>query len=388
VRTVFVSTALPNAGSGSGASIVLEVLASSLTERGHEVAVCPVVYPEFVTPDGVPWERHVAHAHGLGLAVSPVVSSAWTPRSKRRKRFAGLRQIEPDAAFPTLADAPAVATEVTRLDADTVLAYGFEAIAATSQVSVPRFGATSDPPHRSLLERTRRRWLNERRPLRAAREAPHLQALLRERRRLSVELVRACDVVGAFGLQHAEWLRHHGVDCRYLRTPIPDPGEPQPAPANDIPRLLLIGHLRGIATLDGLSVFKAMLPRLESALGVNGFNARIVGGYDLPRELESLGRHPAVTLLGHVDDVDREFREADVLVVPVSAGIPELIHDDNALLAASPPGLARQVIRVLEDRELNARLREAARTTYEQHFTPDVAGGAIADLVESLRSPS
>jgi glycosyltransferase involved in cell wall biosynthesis len=411
VRTIVVSTAFPNVDSGSGASIVLEVLASSLAAHGHEVALCPVVFPEYVTPDGVPWERQLIRAQALGLETEPVVSTAWGPNGgRRRNRLSGYLRAGPGAAFPVLADAPAVAAAVTRLEADAVLAYGFEAIAASSQVLVPRLGATSDPPHRSLLERTRRRWLDQRRFLRVAREAPRLQALVRERRRLSVELARACDGVGAFGLQNAEWLRHHGIDCRYLRTPVPDPGRPRTPAVNDIPRLLLVGHLHGTSTIDGLRVFKAMLPRLERTFGVRGFNARIAGGYDLPRELESIVRHPSVTMLGHIDDIDREFREADVLIVPVSitlgvrvriltgfahgccvvahtanaAGIPELAHECNALLAASPAGLVREVVRVLEDRALNARLREAARVTYERYFAPDVAVTPIANLLEAL----
>jgi glycosyltransferase involved in cell wall biosynthesis len=413
MRTTLLSTALPNAASGSGASIILELIVASLRERGHEVSLCPVVYPEYATPDGAGWERQLEHARSLGVEVEPVLSEAWRPRSPARdlgSRLARLRRPDALDVYPTLRDAPAVAEAVERLHPDAVLVYGFAALAASTHVSAPRFAATSDPPHVSLWERTRRRWRAERRPLATAREAVTLQSVLRAHRRLAVELLRDCDAVGAFGRHHADWLRRLGIPCEYYRTPIADPGPPGDGHANERPRLLLIGHLRGTATLDGLRVFASMLPTLERELGRDGFEVRVVGGHEPPAELASLLRHPAVQLVGFVDDVDAEFRGADVLLVPISirlgvrvrvltgfaygccvvtheanaAGIPELAHEGNALLGASPDALAREVVRAVRDRELAARLRAGARSTYEQYFAPEVAGAALGSTLERI----
>ena len=408
MRTTLLSTALPNAASGSGASIILELVADSLRGRGHEVSLCPVVFPEYATPDGSGWERQLEHARSLGIEVEPVLSEAWRPRSPARdlrNRLARLRRPAAVDVYPTLRDAPAVAAAVERLHPDAVLVYGFAALAASAHVAAPRFAATSDPPHASLWERTRRRWRAARRPL-----AVTLQSVLRAHRRLAVELLRDCDAVGAFGRHHADWLRRLGLPCEYYRTPIADPGPPGVRHANERPRLLLIGHLRGTATLDGLRVFASMLPTLERELGRDGFEVRVVGGYEPPAELAALLRHPAVRFVGFVDDVDAEFRDADVLLVPVSirlgvrvrvltgfaygccvvtheanaAGIPELAHEGNALLGASGDALAREVVRAVRDRELAARLRAGARSTYERYFTPEVAGAALGSTLERI----
>jgi glycosyltransferase involved in cell wall biosynthesis len=181
-------------------------------------------------------------------------------------------------------------------------------------------------------------------------------------------------------------------------------------PANDRPRLLLIGHLRGTATLDGLRVFRAMLPHLEQVLGGEGFEARVVGGYDPPAELRPLLQHSSVRFVGFVDDVDAELRAADVLLVPVSIrlgvrvrvltgfshgscivtheanayGIPELAHGQNALLGSSPAELASHVVRALREPDLQGRLRRGARETYERFFTPAAAGAALGETLERI----
>ena len=413
MRTTILSTALPNRDSGSGASITLALIAQALQDRGHDVSLCPVVYPEYRTPDGADHEAQLAHAARLGFPLEPVLSDAWRPTATERTFGSRVRRIwrpESDELYPTLRDSHAVQAAVARLGADAVLVYGFEALAASVEVEAPRFAATSDPPHLALWGRTWRRWRSERRPLRAARESIGVQSTLRAHPRLAVRLLRDCEAVGAFGHHHAEWLRGLGLPCGYYRTPIADPG-PRPAPHSDgRPTILLVGHLRGTATLDGLRVFGRMLPYLDAALGRDGFEVRIVGGYDPPPELAPLLEHPAVRLHGFVPDVEAEFRAADVLLVPVSImlgvrvrvltgfsygscivthaanayGIPELEHKQNALLGSSPQTLAEQVVRAVGEAELRVRLGAGARSTYERYFTPAAAGAALAETLERI----
>ena len=413
MRTTVLSTALPNTESGSGASITLALIAEALRQRGHDVSLCPIVYPEYVTPDGADHERQLATAEALGYDIEPVISDAWRQSPPARTARARARRVwRPPAVelYPTLRDADATRAAVDRLRPDAVLVYGFEALAASARLASPRFAATSDPPHLALWERTRRRWRERRNPVTILREAVGVQAKLRAHPPLALELLRDCQAVGAFGYHHAEWLRSLGLDCGYYHTPIADPGPPTKHGQNDPPRILLIGHLRGTATLDGLRFFREMLPHLEGRLGAEGFEARIVGGYEPPPELADLLEHPAVRFVGFVDDVEAEFRNADVLLVPVSVrlgvrvrvltgfsyggcvvtheanahGIPELAHGENALLANSPDRLANEVARALADPSMRDRLGSGARSTYERFFTPAVAGAELGSTLERI----
>jgi glycosyltransferase involved in cell wall biosynthesis len=413
MRTTILSTALPNRDSGSGASITLALIAEALRDCGQDVSLCPVVYPEYRTPDGADYEAQLAHAARLGFPLEPVMSDAWRPKPTQRTLGLRARRIwrpESEELYPTLRDGRAVQEAVARLGADAVLVYGFEAVASSREVEAPRFAATSDPPHLALWGRTWRRWRSERRPLRVVREAIGIQSTLRAHPRLAVQLLRECEAVGAFGHHHAAWLERLGVPCDYYRTPIADPGPPRPDRSDGRPTILLVGHLQGTATLDGLRVFQRMLPHLDGGLGRDGFEVRIVGGYEPPPELAPLLQHPAVQLHGFVPDIDTEFRTADVLLVPVSIrlgvrirvltgfsygscivthtanayGIPELEHERNALLGDSPQTLAEQVVRAIGDAELRVRLRAGARSTYERYFTPAAAGAALAETLERI----
>jgi glycosyltransferase involved in cell wall biosynthesis len=417
VRTTVLSTAIPNESSGSGASITVALIARALRDRGHEVSLCPVVYPEYETPDGADWQRQLDYARSLGFELNHVISRAWQPRPPRagfREHLRGAWRPRPEELYPTLRDAPAVRSAVESLRPEVVFVYGFESLAASLELRQPRFAATSDPPPVGLRERTIRGWRESPRPLAIARGAVALHAAIRAHRRLIRELLRDCGAVGAFGRHHAEWLRRIGIDCDYYRTPIADPGTPAlpEAPRAQKPRLLLVGHLHGTATRDGLRVFARMLPHLRRELGTGGFTARIVGGYEPPPDLLQLLSEPEVELVGFVDDIDTEFRRADVLMVPVSirlgvrvrvltgfaygscivtheanaAGIPELVDGENALLGGDPKTLAAHVAQALLDEGLSTRLRAGARETYERFFTPELTGAVLAESLERLAS--
>ena len=411
--TTIVATALPNEDSGSGASITLALIARALRGHGHDVAMCSVVFPEYVTPDGANHDQQLRHARTLGYPIEVVVSDAWRPRASAQRTGIRIRKLwrpAPQDLYPTLADAAAVRRAVAELRPDALLAYGFAAVAAATSVSAPRFALTSDPPHLALREQALQRWRRMRNPLRVGREAVVMQSLLRGHVALVPALLRDWDAVGALGLQHAGWLRTLGVPCDYYRTPIADPGPPSRRPEREPPTILLIGHLRGTATRNGLRLFRSMLPELERQLGPEGFTVRVVGGYEPPPELDDVLRHPAVRFVGFVDDIDAEYQRADILLVPVSirlgvrvriltglahgicvvaheanaAGIPELEHEQNALLAGDAAGLAQEVARAARDSALRARLGAASRRTYEQAFKPDVAGAVLAETLKRV----
>jgi glycosyltransferase involved in cell wall biosynthesis len=414
---LLVSGGVPNPAASGGAVTAWTVM-SHLLGEGHEVAVCVLRDPELYDPTDTATVERVERVRALGARVVEVVSGA-TAFFRTRPRGLGERlrrawRPQDEELYPSLVDREAVREAVGDLGSEVAFVYHFEALAAGRGLGIPRFAAVGDPPHLSALYRFR----DELPHPRALRRLVRLQAQIRHQPRLLVRYLNECESSGAFAAHHAAWLRSRGAaGCDYLRTPIPDPGGERPARARRTrkPRILLVGHLKGIVTLDGLRIFaNDVLPRLERALGEDGFEARILGGYDPPPELAVALDRPAVRFLGHVEDPAEEFDSASVMLVPNSIslgvrvriltgfsfgacivshhanalGIPELEHRRNALLGGSGPELAGAVLDALSDRRLRLQLQEGARRTYDECFAPPVAARRIAERLERVARPT
>ena len=384
--------AVPNPATGGGALTQWTVI-RWLLERGHEVSVLHLESGVFTDPSGVSREERLAALEALGARVVPVepVTRRPIPRGSALTRIRRLARPRDEELFPDLRQAAAVTAAVERVAPEAAWVYHFEALAASRGLRglVPRFAAVGDPPHLPRLHHWR---LNRR-----ASTLPRLASTLAWQPRLARRLLRECEASGAFAAHHA---RELGVD--YLRTPVPDSersGRREPAQ----PTVLLMGHMSGAVTVEGLRVFREALPVLER----EGVAVRVVGGHEPPGWLR---RSPAVTLAGHSEEAAEEFEAAHVLVVPTSIplgirvrivtgwsletpvvahranalGIPELAHGENALLAGSPGDLAAQVLRGVRDDELRRRIGAGGRRAYETLFAPSVAAAAIERRLTAL----
>ena len=242
------------------------------------------------------------------------------------------------------------------------------------------------------------------------RRSARVQAILRAQPRHMAALLEQCAAYGAFAAHHAEWLRAHGAPrCAYFRTPVPDEAGPdwhasrERHRSDGPPRILLLGHLRGIVTIDGLRVFARVLPLLDRAFGRDGYVVDVVGGYDPPQELAAMFEHPAVRRHGHAEDAGAWLQRTDVLVVPTSIplgirvriitglsfgtpivthsanalGIPELEDGVNALIGGSPEEIAAQIVRVTRDGALRERLGRQRPGDVRNPLQP--AGGGRGD---------
>ena len=398
---LLVGGAPPNPTTGGGAVTAWTVM-SQLVDFGHDVSVIVLADPENSVD---PRREDLVRERGAQLVSVSSRAGEVFDRLHGGVRARLRRTFRPPAEtlYPTLIDRPAVRDAVDGTGAEAAFVYHFESLAASRDLGVPRFAAVGDPPHLSALYHFRRS------P--SLRAIGRLQAQVRRQPPLLVEMLNECSAAGAFAAHHAAWLRRKGAErCEYLQTPVPDPG-PLARKEADKPRILLVGHLKGAVTLEGLQRFATgVLPRLEDELGADGFEVRLAGGFDPPPKLARALNRPSVRLLGHVEDAGPEFRSAHVMLVPNSItlgirvriitafaygccivtdrantlGIPELAHEHNALIADSPEGLAGETLRALGDPALRASLGAAARETYEGAFQPRVAVGRIADTLERI----
>jgi len=399
---------IPNPDS-SGAALTNWTLASYFLARGHEVGVVAVHAESYADPDGRSAEERLAALRALGAEVRPVLAA----RQKRRPLRQRVLRPPAEELFPNLVDAPAVRAAVEELAPDAAFVYHWDGLAASRGLRgrVPRLGVVVDLPHLPSLYRFR----HERKRLdrQTVARLLLLQASLRRQPRLAAQLLDECEAAGDFAAHHAEWLRRHGVPgCEYLRTPVPDPGPPERRESRAV---LLIGHLRGTSTLDGLALFaRDVLPQLPEDVEV-----RIAGGWKPPPDLARELARPNVSFLGHLARPDDEFRSAAALVVPTAVplgarvrilsafsfacpvvahvsntlGIPELVNSENALLGRTGAELAAATVRLVEKPELRARIGAAGRETYERCFSPPVAAGRLEELLAEIagagaRAPS
>jgi len=378
----------------SGSTIAAWTILAELLAAGHDVTAVLLPAPELLD-ESVPQQLDAIRRLGVDVRVVEIPPA---PPPGRVGFVRSLVAPRDEELFPT-------ARARTPLDCDAFLAFGIEAIAATA--GNPRgLAVLSHPP--GVSRRIRARYggtsLWER-------------SFLFHADRRAARLLRRFASVGVCSEQHADWARRHGANAWYAHYPMPDVAGPdwRRQHSNPRPRILMIGHLRGIGTISGLHLFvPEILPRLTEALGPDGFEVHVVGGHEPPAEFREGLRHPAVRLRGAIDDPSEEFLRADVLLAPnqtttgASArilsglsfgccvvahtdslvGIPELRDGENCLLGADAPALAGATLRALGDPDLRERLGVAARELYERAFSPPVAARRLVRELEELASSS
>lgn len=350
----------------------------------------------------------------LGIGVTLLARSSFSTNFLNRIK----RKFYPSFAdlFPFVREAKPVQQVIQEVRPDILGLYHWEALAATSaERTTPKIGLVGDPVdlpdfyRRQLME-----IFQERRPV--WRELKNEVLGLRFRQKYHMHwLLNGCQVSGAFAAHHARMFQNEGIQhCRYFHTPVPDPGyvfyEKRQLPFK--PKILLLGHLKGIATLSGIELFaEEIFPGLCQALGEN-FEVHVVGGFfeSMPERLKTKMMDPRIIIKGHIHPIDPEFLHSHVLLVPTTIhlgirvriltafsfgtpvvahvanqlGIPELEHEKNALLGADARGIVAQVVRLLADPLLGAQLSRTGRQTYEKYFSVETAGHQIVSAAQGL----
>jgi glycosyltransferase involved in cell wall biosynthesis len=308
--------------------------------------------------------------------------------------------------FPHVSAKKEIESILSQIKPDLLVTYHWEGLAATHGIEfLPKLGLVGDPINLPYVYRRRLQ-----------------NILLRQRIKYQIkfmkQLLNDCSSCGAFAAHHADMFKEWGVSsCRYFRTPMPDPfnNGTKSRVFKDKPKILLLGHLKGIATLSGIKLFtNEIMPYLEKELG-NDFEVHVIGNFfdSLPLRLKSrLSRLTGTSIIirGQVNPIDDEFLTSNLLLVPTpielgirvriltafsfgtpvvahsanKKGIPELAHEDNVLMSDSGIGLAQEVVRLLRSKELQVDLSKKARLTYEKYFSLNTAGNDIVNAAQAL----
>jgi glycosyltransferase involved in cell wall biosynthesis len=410
VRVGFAIGGIPSLGH-SGSTIASWIIISQLLAAGHEVTA--VLLPASYLLDDSSGDRFQA-LEQLGATVRVVDVPEPQASGSRWRARAGFARSVVWPRDEELLPAVRVRDDVKEALAgsDTGIAFGIEAIAATAGAAVPILAALSHPP--GVARRVRARYAPSERNLLG--HASERSFLLHADRR-TASLLRQFPSVAVFSRHHADWAARQGANAWYAHYPMPDLAGPEwrqrraAGKPNPKPRILMIGHLRGIGTISGFHLFvPSILPLLTEALGEDGFEVHVVGGQEPPEEFREGLAHPAVRLRGQITDPADEFLAADVLLAPnptvtgASArilsgltfgncivahtdslvGIPELADGENSLLSTTGPEHAQAVLRALDDAGLRERLGDGARLLFEDAFDAPVAAARLVREVERL----
>jgi glycosyltransferase involved in cell wall biosynthesis len=424
MKIAFLLAGLPSYGNHGGALTCMGIL-QQMRASGHDVTIVSL----YDTSPNYPYEpyREQNEVDIRALSVNIKYLSynldtlVKTHRSQTipQKLLANLSPTAPrywGKYYPWFGLQGYVQDTLKDIKPDAIFAYHFEPLAALyEQTIAPSVVSVGDLSH--LPDYFRWRMLSPRPTLK------YLKTSLQTWRSSNIyplimqKLLQDNTIHGTFIPHYAEWLRKHGVpDCQYFRTPVPDPISKDWQSArtdlhNEKPKVIMVGVLGGTATTSGLKLFaEDVLPRLESALGEDGFEVHIIGKGNPPLDVMALLDRPSVQLRGQIEPAKAEFLSANVMLVPTTitlgirvrilagfahgccivthrantAGIPELKHGENALIGDDGESLATHIIDVLKDEITRRYIQANARKTYEMLFSPETAGQVIVNQLESI----
>ena len=190
----------------------------------------------------------------------------------------------------------------------------------------------------------------------------------------------------------------NGVDRQILKQKnVPRPG-----------RLIYPGSVTYSANLDAVRFFSAeILPLIKRARPTTF----LVTGSTSSLDVSDLIADGSVTFTGRVPDIAHLVAHSSVCVVPLrtgggtrlkileamAVGTPvvtttkgaeglAVVHGENILIADSPDGFAREVLRVMDDFVLRARLAANGRRLVERLYTWDRIGNQLEIVISEARA--
>lgn len=425
MKFVFLTCGLPGPAYHGGA-VTCWAIARAMLSRGHKVTVVSLFDTSELNPYLDSKDTQTKALAKIGAAVEFIdynhraltgTTGTLTLFSKAMRTVKNLLNPDIEVFFPWTKLFPQVEKKLKKIKPDAIFTYHFDALSSVSNARGESIMAgVGDLWHLPAYFR-----LNAGKPSlrKYLTHYPNYLLFKSISEKLMLEMLGPCKKRGAFAAHYAEWLRNKKgfEDTLYLRTPAHDPVGAKWKELRaenktvDRPKILMIGDLATTSTSSGIREFAfETLPILEKELGENGFELHMVGGGSPSKEISKHLDRPSVKIRGRIIPPDTEFLSSDLILVPTpitlgirvriitafsfgcpvvshranAAGIPELCHNDNALLSDSGRGLAEEVIRLLRDGELKTKLEATGRETFEKYFSEKVAAGRIVDEMEEM----
>lgn len=352
----------------------------------------------------------VAALQAAGVDVLPRVLLPDSPPARARHRL--LRGSIADF-YPQVRHMPRVWSVVEAFHPDVILIPWCEWLTALcADMPVPKFAYYGNPDSKSADAR-----------LRFAREHGEIslpQLLLqrwdnRSLERAHLGQMMKYPMLGDVAANDAEYYAAHGhPNAFYVRNLWIDrrPGDLWRTARRQRERQNVIignvGRLPGTGNTLGLELLgRDLLPLLRERFRGQEYLIRILGAGNLHPAIAPSLDAPEVDLAGFVPDIDDAILEAGVFLCLNNAShfkvgqtrylhawtlgscivahrdaalsMPEIVHDENALLGSSMAEIADLVLRALSDQALRRRIGEAGYETYRTLFTAESVARSIVE---------
>lgn len=204
--------------------------------------------------------------------------------------------------------------------------------------------------------------------------------------------------------QDAKTLSMQGVEAIVLPNCYPGPDDQDVSALPDEPVVLMQGHLGYRPNAEGAAWFvNEVWPEVRSMCP--SARLRLVGR--ATHEIEQLGQEPGVVVTGFVEDIGVELRNARVCVAPIRYGGGTRIKilesfafsrpvvstpagaygldvspGEEILLAGDPISFAREVVRLLRDRNLALKIATAGHGKWRRQYTREHFMRGVSRILE------
>jgi len=308
----------------------------------------------------------------------------------------------------------AISEMLAQIQPDVITSLGSWHMAwcAAYDQSVPRVVLVGDPEH--LIDCYRMQYEHRDRVLNYN-EIVQIHNRSISKKQAYLPLVQSCDYAFCTAEQSAKWFQSIGLQMEYLPMPVPDsvfPGwrrRKEDMPNNSKPRILLAGHLTGMATLSSLYyLVENILPCMDD---IDDYEWRICGGDILMSDLKNrFQQYPQIEFVGYVEDIRKEMLQADIFLCPTAItvgvrtrlveamslgscivahsanglGQPEFENGVNVALLDNGWDIAASIRYLSASPDKRLEMGHAARETFESKFCTAKSAGRVVDKLEEV----
>jgi glycosyltransferase involved in cell wall biosynthesis len=352
----------------------------------------------------------------MALGVTVEVLQYRKPELKQKGFMSILDRLSFSQLYPASLLTTKVSSMLSEIQADAIIAVHTEPLSAllNCKNDIPVLGIMGDPTSQPAYFRWK--YLDVQKISSLIFNRFWLAVLSYYYNKFDVEMLKACVGRGVVAAQYVKWFSNRGVEqCDYFPIPIHDDGlqitdrYKKGFGASKNKKIIMLGALHTTVTKVGLKYFSENLYSvIEKELKFD-FKIHIIGSGQWPSDIAKPDTDKVV-LRGYVDDLSKDWLDADILLVPTNIelgirariltalskgmcvvahlanvqGIPELVHGYNCILGATPDELVDGMNEIFSDSNYAENISRNARATYEKIFSEEVASSKIIDKVMSI----